>query len=996
MFKNIFIIIFSVALLAPLAVWAQEGSISGQITDEETGESLPGASVLLEGTQFGVSTDMDGMYTLANIPEGEYTLNVTYIGYADFSTTVQLAEGQDLTVDVAMEPDFLGLEELVVVGYGTRERRDITGSVSSVSGLDVETLPVSNVESALAGRSSGVQVTSSSGLPGGEVTIRIRGASSVGAGNQPLYVVDGVPITTGTTSFSLAGNAGEHTTSALADINPADIESMEILKDAAATAIYGSRAANGVVLITTRRGMAAATEFTVSHYTAFVTETNRFDMMDGPGFVEVAREAGVPGSDGYPDPADAQTYNWVDAVHQQGINQNYDVSVRGGDERTRFFITGTYFDQEGYLIENRFRRMSGRLNLDHSITDRFQVGLNFQFTRGMNDRVGSDNLVMGLITSSALQTPINPIFLEDGSYNFGNVPGNIAFNTVFEAEQNRRELRTFRSIGNVFGEIEILPGLDFRTSWGLDLLDADDFRRYLAGHGSGGLVGSGSRRNEGTINWVGTNTLNYRTVFNDIHRLTVLGGIEFQHLRREGVFAAASNFPSDLFPNITSATEPTSTTAYTSQDWGLMSYFTRATYSFDNRYIFEGSARVDGSSRFSEANRFGFFPAGSVAWRITEEGFMRDNRNFDELKLRFSAGLVGNDNIGDFAARPLWAGGANYGGIPGLAPDQLESPELRWESTLQFDLGLDMALLNERLGLTFDIYQKNTTDMILPAQLPLTTGFTAVTRNVGEMMNQGIELGMNTFNLTGALRWTTDFNISFNRNEVTALVDDEPILGIDNQRAEVGHPLGVFFLPEWAGVDPETGMPQWLDAEGNPTSDYAAAERRHVGDAQPAFFGGLSNTFSYGGFDLSTLFQFVYGNDIYWSSGHFLYNSSTAFNVSRDLENRWREAGDETDIPAAQFGSLGTLPSTRFLEDGSFLRLKDVTLSYMLPGRFVDNLGFQRARVYLQGFNLLTITNYRGLDPEVSNQGTSTLGQGTDFFTPPQPRTFQVGVDFSF
>jgi hypothetical protein len=439
--------------------------------------------------------------------------------------------------------------------------------------------------------------------------------------------------------------------------------------------------------------------------------------------------------------------------------------------------------------------------VDHSVSDNFRIGTNMSLTRQVNDRVGSDNLVMGLITSSALNAPIRPIRLEDGSFNQshiftdasgtilpGTVTGNIAFNTVQEAEVNTRNFKSFRIIGNSFAEYTLMDGLELRGSLGLDLLSGDTFTRYLSGTGSGAPDGSGTRRNEGTVNWIGETTLTYQTSIAENQRINLLAGASYQSYRTEGTFVAGTNFPSDLFPNVASAAEMSSFTAYTNEQSGLESYFSRLMYNYDERYILEGSARIDGSSRFGADNRYGFFPAGSAAWRISNESFMENVGLFDDLRVRVSYGLLGNDNIGDFASRGLWSGNANYAGLPGLQPSQIESAKLKWEQTSQLDLGIDLAILDERLAISFDYYHKYTTDMLLGLQLPYTTGFSDVDDNLGEMRNTGIELTLDSQNIRGAFRWSTNFNITFNNNEVVKLVDGEPILGIQNQRAEEGHP----------------------------------------------------------------------------------------------------------------------------------------------------------------------------------------------------------------
>ena len=1008
MIKRLLSICLITLLVGPAFALAHaQGTIQGEVTDSETGETLTGATVQISELEIGTTVGADGTYLIDEVTPGDYTLVASFVGYGDYETEVTVAEGEEVTVNIELEPDLLGMDELVVIGYGERERRDITGSVASVSSQQIENSPVSTTEQLIQGRTAGVQVTSASGVAGGVVNIRIRGASSIEGGNEPLYVIDGVPMISGET----AGAVGQ-STNALSDLNPRDIESIEVLKDASATAIYGSRGANGVVLITTKSGQAQGfTEFSADYYRGVTESTFEWPTTTGPEWAEIHREAfdnfslltqgelienyeTVLGFPEIPAADEAPHYDYVDEAFRAGSVQEMSLSARGGDETTRYYLSGTYYDTEGYIIENQFERISGRMNLEHEASEIIQIGGNIGVTRTINERPPTDNLVAGTLTSSALMPPVNPIRQEDGTFNFSN-PWNIADNAIGVAENNQYNTNHWRTTSNVFAEVRPTSDLSFRVSGGLDLLFVDDYRRYSELTGDGAPDGFGSQNNRETRNWTVTTTANYATTFDDVHRLNTVVGMEFQRHERQQVTASGTGFVSDLFPNVSSAAEASTTTSFVDDTFGMESYFGRATYTFDDRYTFEGSARVDGSSRFGEDNRFGFFPAGAISWRISQEDFF-DVSAINDLSLRASYGITGNDQIGDFQSLGLY-GGADYANIPGLAPSQLANPELSWERAAQFDIGLDMALFNERLFLNADVYQKTTDDLLLPVQTPLSSGFSSVIENVGEIQNRGVEVSLETTNITGAFEWTTNFNVSYNENEVTELVDGEDIDG-GLQRAREGEPLGSWYLIPWEGVDPETGQPQWLDQDGEITNDPTSDDRRIAGQVDPTWFGGIENRFSFRGVTLEAFFQYATGHDVYNATNTFLYDASL-WNLHEDMLDRWQEPGDETDIPRVTYADLdgANQSSDRFLEDGSYIRLREATLSYSLPVSLTERFGVSNARVFVQGTNLITWHHMSVGDPEgTTGAATGNLNRGELFFTPPQQRTITGGINLNF
>lgn len=1003
----------AVLLLAPGLVFAQEGTITGTVTDGDTGEELPGANVEIPELGIGVASRVDGSYTLEGVEAGERTVRVSFVGYQQAEETVEVEAGETVTLDVELSPDLASLEEVVVVGYGAqRDRRDITGSISGVSSEEIEGVMVSSPEQILQGRTAGVQMTTTSGMAGAAVSVSIRGPSSISGGNQPLYVVDGQPIISG----DFGSDVGTAATNALADINPNDIQSMEVLKDASATAIYGSRAANGVVLIETKQGRNQPTEVSFGTQIGIVEATDEWPVLNGSEWAEVYGEAfdnfneiefgGALGDQpelafGYPavpSPGGVTGSDWVGSVFETGARQQYDMSIRGGDESTRFFLSGTFDDNQNYVRSNEFRRISGRANIEHDPVEWAQVGARIGINRSRNQRAAADNLVSAPLTSSALIPPIVDIYEDEEQtrYNFSN-PWNIADNVVGASVLNEYDANSWRSQGNAYALVEPLETLRWRTQASMDLLTMEEFFRYDDRTGDGQPNGFGQSIYREQRNFALNTTLDYSNTFANVHRVGVLGGFEYERQERNNVNASVTNFPLNSLRTVASGAEPSTTSGTVDRQSRLESYFARVDYTYDDRYILDLSARIDGSSRFSADNQYGFFPAAGVAWRVLEEDFMSGVDFLDDLRFRASYGITGNDQIGFFPSRGLYGAGANYDNVAGIAPASLPSPDLKWESTRQVDIGLDVGLW-DRVSLTLDLWQKNTDDLILPVQVPLSSGFASVDQNVGEMRNRGFDLSIETRNIvTEDFSWTTDFQVGYLENEVTDLVDGNPInSGV--QRAEVGEPLGTFYLIPWAGVDSETGQPQWLDSEGNITNTPSAAtDRRLTGSPLPTWSGGITNRVSYSGLSLSFLFQFEADKEVYNDTYRFMMTPAT-FNLHEDYLDRWQEPGDQTDVPRNVFADIDNAAqaSTRFLEDGSYIRLKDVTLSYELPQSILDSFNLDRVRIFARGTNLLTFDKLSVGDPEaVSGGSTSVLDQGVSFFTAPQQRTITGGVRFT-
>ncbi len=1010
-----FLCTLALLLMAASPALAQDtGSVTGSVTDAETGEPLPGASVVIVELQQGGAAGPDGNYTIENVTPGEYTIRASFVGYQEAEADVQIEveAGQTVTQNFEMTPDFTDLEEVVVIGYGERSRRDVTGAVSSVDAEEIANVPTSSPEELLQGRAAGVQLTRNSGIPGSAVEINIRGQSSITAGTQPLFVIDGVPVRS-RESASDFGNSNN----ILQNLSSNDIASIEVLKDASASAIYGSRAANGVVLITTKRGQRRGTDLSVNYYVGSVSATDEFDVLSGPEYVEIYREAGLNrlrdagvdvsdtddpfplfGFPALPTVEDAPDFNTVDDVFRTGLQTQLDLSARGGNESTRFFASGSYFLNESYILGTQFQRINGRLNLDHDLVDWARFGSSIGITRVLNDRPSSGNNVSGVLTSGAIRPPIVPVRTEDGDFNFEN-PYNIAENTVGAIAVNSAQDFEWFLNGNAFAEVDPFSNLTLRANVGGNVNFVDEYFfnefRTVDGRPSGARTQNYFEQKR----WLLEGTADYTDTFADDHFLNVVLGSSFEWVERNQVFTSASGVASPNLLTVGSAAQPTTTFSDVDRQERLLSYFTRANYTFGDRYIAEFSARVDGSSRFSEDNRFGFFPAGALAWRISSESFMDPVEWVNELKLRVSLGTTGNDQIGTFSYLALFGSGpdGNYAGAGGLDPSQLPNPDLRWEQTTELDIGLDLGLFNNRVFLTADYYDKNTDDLLLDVLLPRSEGFNDFTANIGSVNNTGLELALETQNLTGNFNWSTAINLATNKNEVTELVDQDgdgvgdpipsPVSSLI--RIEEGRPLGSFYLIPYEGVDPETGAPIFTDTNGD--GDITSADRQFVGVQAPDWTGGVTNRFGYKGLELSVFFQFESGGKFYNNTLDFLSGLGT-FNVSSNILDRWQEPGDQTDVPRLSLfdGNNAARTSTRFLEDGSYLRLKNLRLGYSLPQRFAQRLGVKSAQVYVLGTNLLTFDSIEFGDPE----GRGVNG-GLTFFTPPQARTFQGGINLT-
>jgi TonB-dependent starch-binding outer membrane protein SusC len=985
--------------------WGQARTVTGRVTSPD-GIELPGVNVVVRGTTTGTNTNVDGTYSI-EVPGPETTLVYSFLGMS----THQELVGDRNVINIRLVTDTRALSEVVVVGYGTQERRDITGSIASADARQIEDRPVPNALEAIQGQVAGVQIQSTSGRPGAGMMVRVRGRASIGGAgaNEPLYVIDGVPISN--VSDTQIGSTAEPGPSPLANLNPEDIESIQVLKDAAAAAIYGSRASNGVVLITTKRGrINQPTQINFSTYQGVQTLTRRPDMLNAEQYRTIQREARInaganPDAPTLPDgtnnpnyfpalPAGATSTDWIDEIMRDRSRvSNYTLSASGGGERTTFYVSGSYFNQDAILREGGFERFSTRFNLDHRATDRLNFGLNMQLARSQITQTAVDNSIYSPWSQGLQSRPDERPFTDEGG--FAVVTTNNP-RRLFEPEY---ETDIYSSIGNLFAEYEFLPGLTARTMVGTEIAYTKDFTYLPTTSFQGAAVGGeGTAANALRVNWLVENTLSFqRTVLAERLRINAVVGHTYQEDTRERSSVTGRDFPSDAFRYLTSAANiATGFSDWTG--WGLESLLGRVNLDLDDRFLISAAIRRDGSSRFGRNNLYGTFPSVAVGWRISAMEFMQPLQFVTDLKLRASYGITGNQaSIGDFTALSLIGAGQNYADRSGLGATRIGNPGLLWETTAQTNLGLDASFFNARLNIMLDVYNKETRDLLLARPIPRTSGFGSIQENIGSVRNRGFEVAIQSVNLDGAFRWTTNFNAAYNENEVLALHQDEPIQVGFVSRVAVGQPIGSFFVIRATGVDPQTGNMIYEDLDGSGT--IGDADRQFVGNPFPKWEGGLTNRFEFAGFDLSAQIYFRYGNDLYnlqreGINGYTNMGASLA-NMTTDALRRWQNPGDQTDMPRAITGAPGVQNnrrSSRFVEDGSFARLRLLTLGYTLPANVAGMAALRNARVYVSAQNLFTLTRYSGPDPEVSSSMDDRQA-GVDQGAIPQLRTIMIGIN---
>ncbi|MGF6929119.1 TonB-linked SusC/RagA family outer membrane protein [Chitinophaga sp. W2I13] len=973
--------------------------VRGKVTDAD-GKPVPGVSVSVPGTKQGTVTNDSGDFILSVLPTA--TLHFSMIGYK--ATDVAVNGRKTITVVITMENT--ALSDFIVVGYGTQRRGDVTGAIASVNTKTLEGTPIRSVDQALQGRVAGVTFVQNSGMPGAGSSIRVRGGNSINGSNEPLYVIDGVPV------FADQGSDGT-SLNPLNSISPTDIASIEILKDASATAIYGSRGGNGVVLITTSRGQRGDSRVTFDSYYGSQQVLKKYSLLNAAQFEQLANEASVAenGPELYDLSKTPATTDWQDAIFRTAPIQSYSLSFSGGDPKTRFLVTANYFDQQGIVRASDLKRYSLRANLDKDIRDNVKLGSSLTISNVRTNRVNSSSLF-----TMATTAPNLPIYQPDGSYTEVNNQGAPFDNPVALIENYKNYNNVYRTLGNVYASIDIIKGLTFKTLWGADVSFArNDTYLPQAVYSGSQLGGNAAVSTNQTFTWLNENTLNY-TMNRDGHQLNLLGGFTQQSSSYQSLGAEAQGFLNDnLGTNALGNAASVQPSSSSIARWALLSYLGRINYSFRNKYLLTLTGRYDGSSRFGKNNRFGFFPSAAVGWKLDQEPFIRDLHVFSNLKLRVSHGLTGNqDGIGNYPSLDLM-GKANYsiGGVNviGLTPSQVGNPDLRWESTAQSDIGLEFGFFDNRLTFITDVYYKKTSDLLLYVKIPTTSGFSTSLQNRGQVENKGIEFTVNATPLEKDLRWETGFNISFNRNKVLDLAGAERLFAGQgpNQSTivQVGQPLGTFFgfasdgifkskeeVDASAQKTAKPGDIRFMDVNGD--KKINDDDRVLLGNAQPKFSFGFSNTFSLKGFDLMVLLQGVYGNKLYNVNTSTLENLTGLQNQSTTTLNRWTPENTNTNIPRATTVKPTARSWDRMVEDGSYMRVKTVQLGYNLPQANLQRIKLAALKVYVNVQNLFTITNYSGLDPEVSRYGSDNVSPGFDSGAYPNARTISFGINASF
>ncbi|SHG40257.1 TonB-linked outer membrane protein, SusC/RagA family [Chryseolinea serpens] len=974
--KTLLFLIFSFLSWCSLA---QQRAVHGKVTSADDGTGQPGVNVVVKGTPRGTVTDANGQYTIDAAPDD--ILVFTFIGMLPQEITVGTRE----LIDVAMAADIRELSEVVVVGYGTEQKRLMTEAVGVVKSDAIKDLPVPTVDGVLQGQTTGVQVSQNSGTPGGAMSVRIRGNTSLSGSGQPLYVIDGIPIITG--DYAQIGYEGQGI-NALSDLNPNDIESMSVLKDAAASAVYGARASNGVVLITTKRGKTGQSSVNFNMYKGFQQVWNRLDMLNAAQWRDYRKDL-----TGVELPDNGVDVDWQDQIFRTAPMSNYELSTTGGNDKTKFFISGNYFDQDGIILSTAFKRLNGRINVDHKINDRLSVGTSIGLTYSKSNRVEGDASLHGILPNGISTPAVISVYNADGSYNQSGPYSN----AVSIANEATNENFTYRTLGNVFGEYRILPGLTVTSKWGVDFYNLREHAfefNTVQGQKYNGL---GFETYTNVLNIVSNNMLRYETSFGQ-HNLDVVAGYSFEKKETRSSYMRGQDYTDENLQYINSAATKVDVTA-NALDHGLRSYFSRLNYNYHGRYMVSLSGRIDGSSNFGPNHKNGFFPAASVAWRIGEEDFIKDNLSvISEFKVRASYGLLGNEDLTPFSYQAMY-GTASYHGAPAIYPSQIPNPDLKWESTAQFDVGLDAGLFEDRVTVSFDYYNKQTKDLLQAAPVEPSSGFSSAYQNVGELENKGIEISLGYNNRFGDLQWTSRLNVSGNRNKVTKLYGGQPLdAGRGGNRIMERQPIGVFYNFKSLGVDPSTG--DIVFADTNHDGEITTDDRTVVGNPNPKFIGGFTNTFNYKNFDLSVFLQWSYGNDVFNGSRLYLESLQRGDNQTTAVLRRWKKPGDITDVPRATSDPVAAANnvrvSSRFVEDGSYLRVKNVTLGYTLRRKFSDKIMLSSIRVYASAQNLFTFTNYGGLDPEVNYSGNDVSVVGTDFFTFPQARAITFGLNLKF
>lgn len=1001
--SKLLMLLFVGILMSSFSSFGQT-TVSGRVATKQ-GDRLPGVNVIIKGTAEGTTTDSNGKFVL-QVPDNNAVLIFSFIGYSN----QEIAVGNKTELEVTMDEDVQNLEEIVVVGYGTVKKSDLTGSVSSVKGDAFKDMPVFSVDQALQGRAAGVQVTQTSAAPGGGLSVRVRGANSLISGSEPLYVIDGLPIYPDNASYGTGGD--RQAQNALAALNPNDIESIEVLKDASATSIYGSRGANGVVLITTKRGKDGGMAVNLETSYSAQTIARNIDMLSAADYGRYLNTLDVS-QGGAPRYTDAQIEafgagtNWMDEISRTGKIWNSQLTISGGNDKARYAVMGNYLSNEGIIINTNFKRYSLRLNLDNDLFNgKASLTNSWNFARTISNNVPTDRGGPGGIIITALGLdPTVPVRNANGSYNYPLYDGRFTINPVAEAEEGVDEDQTNRFFGTTALKINIAKDLKFTTSLGLDILNATRNTFYNSMTRLGRQNARELQRfDRNLVNLLNENILTYSKRFADVHELQAMLGYTSQKETNSSAYQSVRGLDSDDFEslNFQNGTKPQIGNSHRI-DWALESFLGRINYNYNDRYLLTLTARRDGSSKFGPNNKWATFPSAALGWRIVNESFFESAGLadiFTDLKLRVSYGVTGNSQIPAYqSTSDLSPRNYIFNGVlaSGYAATRVENPDLKWEQTKMFNTGLDMGFLSNRLNVSLDYFNNKTTDLLLYISIPQSTGFGTMLKNTGSLSNHGFEVSVDAKPVVGKFTWDVNANVSILRNQIDDLGGSAPFfasspsghLGIDGSWVEAGNPIGVWRGYKFIGVG-DAGQPVYEDK--NSDGSITAEDYSIIGNPNPDFTWGFNSTLGYKGFDFAIFFRGVHGADVRNLQQSEIGDGAQKINqISNILTDSWTE--QNTSAPRPEVNATRDFASYRrssfFIQDGSFIRLQNVSIGYRIPiQKYIRS-----ARLFVSAQNLFVITDYEGFDPEVNNQGQNNLNRGDDYDAYPRARTFTAGVN---
>jgi TonB-linked SusC/RagA family outer membrane protein len=1007
-------------------------TVTGTVTAEEDGTPIPGVNVIVKGTAAGTVTDIDGKYQIG-VPEDGGVLVFSFIGLA----TEEVVVGNQTQIDMVMSADLRQLNEIVVVGYGVVDKRKLTSSIASVDGEELASMPVPSFDVALQGKVAGMQVSTTSGILGEAPKIRIRGVNSITSGTYPLVVVDGVPIETGNFS-DVSDNNG------LADINPNDIESFEVLKDGAATAIYGSRAANGVILITTKGGKEGKASLNYDFYAGFNETANRFDLLNAEEFVTISNEkfatrGTAPQAFAGPDNVDT---DWQDVIFRRGFVQSHNLGINGGSETAQYYVSANYMTQEGAIVNNSIERYSLRANLDYTGVDWFEAGVKIQASQQRNEGLNTGtNSLSGNVSNAIGSLPNIRVMNEDHPTGYNLTADNNAqgmdnnlqviasnlTNIKYVLDHNKQNAVIQRLLASGYAQLNLPLNLKLRTQLGTDISDARDFLSWDPIHGDGNPNGYVYRRSSNVTTWNWHNTLSYSTNIADAHSISVVVGNEYQSTKYDRFTAEGQDFSDVFFIKeglISNSYNVQQSGGYVGET-GFDSYFGRFSYDFKNRYLLSLSARRDALSKLPEDNRAGIFLGASVGWNIAEESFFNVPA-IDQLKLRGGYAETGNTDIGMFPYLGTY-GAELYGANTAIRFANVGNSDLKWETSLKYNVGVDFSILNNRISGSIDWYKNDVNDLILDAPTPPSLGIpnNSITKNIGSLTNTGFEFNVNTLNVkSNNFEWSSNLNITTNKNEITVLANGDADVPYTYNILRVGEPLGAIFGYVYNGVNPANGNPIYTKADGsliqgnpddnkyyvynpqNPSDvseeapSLSSSDKVVLGNAQPKVYGGFGNMFSYKGVELNIALTYAFGQQVMNVTEQNSMAMEFKNNIAK-IKNRWTPQNPNTDVPRlsnanSNFLNTDGSASSRFVEDADFVRIQNVTLAYNLPKHIYSDIGLSRLRIYAQVQNAFVFTSYSGLDPELTYSNTSNIQAGVDYNTNPLMRTYTVGINVGF